>query len=343
MHGGGAPPPPPPAGPPPLGPACGQPQAQPGVQFGGQLGGFAAPQPSPVPMPQHPLLGGGVMHHTPSPGSSSGSLLSDPACGAVVPASNQALNLAMLAGGNPMMDLLMKSLQGGNQPPPQQSGKNKRKSAAAASVSSGGGSNDNRRPRATSSEVYPQGRDTIASLPEEDILSLLERLEPVQFNRYCMIVHDRATRNACVMFALNHGLNDKIVSMNRAQHEMSCVHRYEQLGKPLAGKTPEEVLKLVMGKLGASNTGVGYSIHNVADGRQFLHNGMTSRWIDERVGLNAPPPLYNLFISNAGQSYISNGLQTAWAENVFKEHPPQSNNNACCIARLRQNLFQQGP
>jgi hypothetical protein len=231
----------------------------------------------------------------------------------------------MLAGSNPLADLLLVTLQN------QSSNGNRGGGAPRKRKLSTASSHGDRRPRAVQSEQYPAGRDTIATLPDEDVLSLLEHLEPVAYNRYNMDSYDRATRNACLMLALDRGLHDKVVTVNRAQHEASCAHRYNQLGKPLHGKTPEEVVRVVMQKLAAPASGVGYSIHTTPDGRQYLHNGMTSKWLDERIGLNAPPPMYSLHISASGQSYISNSVQSAWVEDLFQERPAR----VSCIAWAR--------
>ena len=306
----GAPPPPPPSGPPAQHLLPQMPQQQ--QQYG-----------QPQRHEQHPLLGGPLPPPLSTGSESCRSLGSGAASSS---GSGQPLNLSMLAGSSPLTDLLLLTLQNQNQ--------NSNKGGGGAAKKRKGGnfsSQADRRPRAVHSEQYPAGRDTIATLPDEDVLALLEHLEPVAYNRYNMDGYDRATRNACLMLALDRGLHDKVVTMNRTQHEASCVHRYMQLGRPLNGKTPEEVVRCVMKTLAAPASGVGYSVHTTTDGRQYLHNGMTSKWLDERIGLNAPPPMYSLHISAGGQSYISNGLQSAWAEDLFKERPAR----VSCIAWAR--------
>ena len=220
------------------------------------------------------------------------------------------LNLAGL-DTNPLTSAILSQL--GN----NSAGPSKKRKAGGSQASST--TADSRRARSTCSETYPAGRNTIASLPDGDILSILEKLEPVQFNKYVMDTQPRSTRNACLMLAIGRGLHEKIVRTNRAAHEISCAGRYQQLGFPLRNKTPQEALEMVMKQLDPSQTGLGYSIHTTADGRQYVHNGLVSRWLDERSGVSPPPPQFHLHIAQTGQAYLSNGHQSKWAEELFKD------------------------
>ena len=221
------------------------------------------------------------------------------------------LNLSTLSTGldNPITQMLMAQLQTNQQRGP--SSKRRRTEPKPAPP--------DRKARACTSDNYPAGRDTIASLPDQDVLHLLEKMEPISYNRYVMDPTDRATRNACLMHALGRGLHDKIVCNSRTQHEASCMGRYQQLGCPLKGKTPREVVQIVMDKLQPSQTGRGYSVHCTADGKQYIHNGISSRWIDEGIGLSPAPPQYHLYVTPQGQSYITNGQQSMWVDKVFED------------------------
>ena len=87
--------------------------------------------------------------------------------------------------------------------------------------------------------------------------------------------------------------------------------RYEQLGRPLAGLSPQQAYDKWMKDNGPSATGIAYSIHQDARGHQFLYNGASFTEI-----LN-PPTGWSTKVDHNGKAFITNSVESRWVEDCF--------------------------
>jgi hypothetical protein len=71
------------------------------------------------------------------------------------------------------------------------------------------------RARRVTSEDLPDGQSQFGSLCRDDLLSLLEKFEPQQYNRIELEHQPDAVLSCCVAHALGRSLHDKVPHLNR--------------------------------------------------------------------------------------------------------------------------------
>lgn len=95
----------------------------------------------------------------------------------------------------------------------------------------------------------------------------------------------------------------------------------------------KEVLDAVLKELGPSAVGVSYQLCPLPDGRQFLFNGFSS------VALPPTPMGWHLHLTAAGQSFVSNGTESVYCEQVFAQVGDAHPRKQMCL--LSVSAFQE--
>ena len=173
-----------------------------------------------------------------------------------------------------------------------------------------------KRPRSTTGENFPHGCTTYWQIPEDDKLRLAELFEPETLNRIQLFACPEpreALLNAILVEGLRVNLCDQLTSTVRLQNEQTCLGRYKSLGCPLRGCTVADIVKAATNRTNSHQTGVSYSLHKEQDAphRQYLHNGLSSTWLD---GFSN-----TLHLNGDGKAYLWNGQISKFAEDYFSE------------------------
>eukprot|EP00969_Alexandrium_andersonii_P365787 15467010-Alexandrium_andersonii.AAC.1 len=173
--------------------------------------------------------------------------------------------------------------------------------------------------RMTTALTYSPAYKINGDIPDDDLMTLLQLMEPENFNRTKTQGVHRDMLIAAFYFGTKQRPDMPIGERNKGPHMQGLCMIHAQLRFPLRGETLESVYGKVKAELGETRP-MQYMIRDGSGEQQVISNGRSSKWLPKTsLGDGGK---WHLGVSADGMLYIADGVVRKFMAELFPEDRP---------------------
>jgi hypothetical protein len=197
-----------------------------------------------------------------------------------------------------------------------------------AAASSANSAKKKKKARTTTAEKFSPAFKECKDIPDDDKGKALEQLDPFMLNRIRTQNLTSMQMDILIYFGTQVAGNRALIFREKDRYFSALAMQHAYLGYPFRKaaddkKTLQAILEATEKELGfleiITEPEASYVLHRATDpndsqnpDKQYVFNGKKSVWLP-------PSPLpFNIFLTDDGKPYLSNGTTALWAKELFE-------------------------